>query len=113
MVYQGGRMKQKSIYIISLILLTSALVIEQAAAMDAPSENYTVCTGEYEKLCPETPPHDAWFPCGISPEDAGRSVCKVYTEKGQQIKPFRVLRLYVESGNRCGYAVFQVMCLGQ
>jgi hypothetical protein len=89
---------------VSTVLLTSPAIADQ---------RLRICIGEYEKLCRAETHADAWYPCGTQVEDAGRQVCTVYTSTGSVIKPFRILRVSDEGGNKCGYAVFDITCLDQ
>jgi hypothetical protein len=81
---------------ILLSIIGSGLLASPATA----DQTLRICIGEYEKLCRVQSRADAWFPCGISAEAAGRSVCTIYTPTGQTFKPFRILRVSDESGNR-------------
>jgi hypothetical protein len=94
-----------------LILAISLLGAACSSAM--ADQTVRICIGQYEKICRAETRADAWFPCGVPVETAGRQVCTVYTSTGAVIKPFRILRVSDEGGNQCGYAVFTVICLDQ
>jgi hypothetical protein len=93
---------------LSLSLVATAVVALSPAMAD---QTFRVCIGEYEHMCPT--PKQAWFPCGTPAEAAARSVCTIYTANGQTVKPFRMLRQYDVSGNRCGYYGMDVTCSDQ
>jgi hypothetical protein len=90
------------------------LIIGAVGTLTSPAmadQTLRVCIGEYEKLCRAETHSDAWFPCGASAEDAGRSICTIHTATGPSLKPFRILKVSDEPGNKCGYAVFDITCL--
>jgi hypothetical protein len=94
----------KSKCLIGMLATATAL----AASPVRADETFVVCIGQYEKLCPTK---RAWFPCGTPQEEAGRSVCTVYTAKGQTVRPFKILRVRDIPGNRCGYLILEITCL--
>ena len=98
--------------VVAFLLVCGHVPYKAKAASAEHTESYTVCIGESEKLCPEQPQHDAWFPCGTTEIDAARSLCKTYYSSRQEVMPFRILKLYDENGNRCGYAGFRILCFG-
>jgi hypothetical protein len=74
-------------------------------------ETIRICIGQFDQLCPGE--KKAWFPCGTSPEEAGRSVCTIHSGSGSGsvVRPFRILVLYTKPGNRCGYLGADITCL--
>jgi hypothetical protein len=74
-------------------------------------QTFRICIGEYDYLCPTA--KSAWFPCGVTQEVAAQSVCTIHSATGQTTKPFRILKVYDNPGNKCGYLGIDVVCLDQ
>jgi hypothetical protein len=90
------------------IAILVALSHGPAHAQQPPVE---VCTGENANGCPGA--HSAWYPCGVSPEQAARMVCTTYTASGTKVLDFRFTIRYIVAGGQCGYAGITVTCVGQ
>ena len=100
-------MTGKSKCLIGMLATSTAL----AASPVRADETFEVCIGQYEKLSPTRTTQRAWFPCGTLQEEAGRSVCTVYTARAQTVRPFQIRRVREDPGNRCGYLVLEITCL--
>jgi hypothetical protein len=93
---EADRFEAYKLYVlcISKILGNSTIV-----APTPTTSTYTVCTGDFERSCPR---HDVYLPCFERVESWAKERCGA----------FRVLRLSTITGNRCGYALDEVICTG-
>jgi hypothetical protein len=95
----------------AVFVLSCLAAIGLSTVVAAADKTFRVCIGQYEHLCPTA--KQAWFPCGTAPEAAARTVCTIHTATGPTVKPFRMLKVFDRSGNQCGYAGIDVICLDQ
>jgi hypothetical protein len=93
----------------AVFILSCMAAVGFSNAAGAADKTFRVCIGQYEHLCPTA--KQAWFPCGTAPEEAARTVCTIHTAAGPTVKPFRMLKVFDVSGNRCGYAGIDVICI--
>jgi hypothetical protein len=92
----------------SAILIAISCVPSEAQQRERTVE---VCTGENANGCPGA--HSAWYPCGVSPEQAASMVCTTYIAGRATPSPFRLAFRYIVAGGQCGYAGIIVTCLDQ
>lgn len=76
----------------------------------AQEYRYRVCIGEFPGNCPSKEPIDAVFPCATSADDAAKQVCSIKSDAGVKVSPYKILPQGNFSGNRCGYALFLIVC---
>jgi hypothetical protein len=75
---------------------------------DEPANKIRFCIGEVSSLCPVT--HDASYPCGTDPNVAAQGLCTVMDNGAKVTLPYRMGGHGSHSGNKCGYAWYEVQC---
>ncbi|MGL3104625.1 hypothetical protein [Bradyrhizobium sp. BR 1432] len=88
-----------AIVLLAFISLRMAPV-PTATAAPLPVVDYKVCSGEYERNCPQA--HDMYQYCGFDTKAWSAQHCTSST----------VVRLDTRSGNKCGYSTDKVICTG-
>ena len=75
----------------------------------AQESRFRVYIGEFPGNGPSKEPIDAVFPCATSGDDAAKQVC-IKSDAGVRVSPYKILPQGNFSGNRCGYALFLIVC---
>jgi hypothetical protein len=92
-----------STYIVASLIVLPAVAQAPGTLSQAPT--FSVCEGEYERNCPN---HDAYTYCGTITGWAEQA-CKI--QNSPEPAKYRLIKLQDRSGNRCGYALWRVMCV--
>jgi hypothetical protein len=89
--------------IVVLVVVLPALA--QAPQISPQQTTFSVCEGEYERNCPD---HDAFTYCGTINGWAVQA-CKI--QNSREPPKFQLIKLQDRSGNKCGYALWRVICV--
>lgn len=99
-------MTTKGIPLLASLLLSVFLLCSQVIAQE---NTILICIGQDENKCPFA--HQAWFHCGVTEDQAGRSVCTIHTQNGETVRNFQSLHSQDVSGGMCGYLQLKITCL--
>jgi hypothetical protein len=86
------------------VILCTLFILASVCSADA--QTIRICLGQYETRCG---PHDLFLECGADVQKTAQQICSVQGPNPRQLD-FSLTKGSDVGGNRCGYAMFLLIC---